>query len=327
MTCYMVAKGPPVRRRDVLKSAAGATAAVSLGGCLGDDDPDTLTYGLIQWSPYAPLELGVEQGFYEEEGVDIEFEFFEGHTQIVQAMAAGEVDVMSFNPSSIAIARSKGAEITIIGAHEPAPRGWTLDVMADSDIEEVTDLEGRQIGIADPGAATHFYTEAIADLHGIDVEVLSLGAAGIPAGLEEGDVDAGQNVVPFNAMGYDDGWLREIAEVSEELGDVLNGVYAASDQVIADGANLEGVLRGATRGVEYMVNNEEEAVDFLVNYNELPESVNQLVYEMSIQHLSTDAAMTAEDIDGALDVVQYGGVDRGDLPPTEEFFTDEFIPS
>ncbi len=102
----------------------------------------------LQWvaqAQFAGYYAAVDQGFYEDEGLDVEI--IEGGVDIVPQtqLATGAVDfAIAWVPKALA-SRDEGAEITDIG--QIYQRSGTLQVSwADSGITEPADLAGKKVG-------------------------------------------------------------------------------------------------------------------------------------------------------------------------------------
>ncbi len=124
----------------------------------GDDDDDGAAGGggedltevrlQLQWvtqSQFAGYFAAVDQGFYEEEGLDVEI--LEGAVDIVpqQVLASGGAEfAIAWVPKAL-VSREEGADIVDIA--QVFQRSGTLEVTwADSGLETIEDLAGRRVG-------------------------------------------------------------------------------------------------------------------------------------------------------------------------------------
>jgi NitT/TauT family transport system substrate-binding protein len=153
------------RSRILLRLLAVALALGLIAAACGDDDDDTSADGgsdgtsapsgdltkvklQLQWftqAQFAGYFAAIEEGYYEELGLDVEI--VEGGVDIVPAtqLASGAVDfALSWVPKVLA-SREQGAEVTNIS--QVFQRSGTLQVSwADDGISDPADLEGKKVG-------------------------------------------------------------------------------------------------------------------------------------------------------------------------------------
>jgi NitT/TauT family transport system substrate-binding protein len=153
------------RSRILLRLLAVALALGLVAAACGDDDDDTSADGgsdgtsapsgdltkvklQLQWftqAQFAGYFAAIEEGYYEELGLDVEI--VEGGVDIVPAtqLASGAVDfALSWVPKVLA-SREQGAEVTNIS--QVFQRSGTLQVSwADDGISDPADLEGKKVG-------------------------------------------------------------------------------------------------------------------------------------------------------------------------------------
>jgi NitT/TauT family transport system substrate-binding protein len=153
------------RSRILLRLLAVALALGLIAAACGDDDDDTSADGgsdgtsapsgdltkvklQLQWftqAQFAGYFAAIEEGYYEELGLDVEI--VEGGVDIVPAtqLASGAVDfALSWVPKVLA-SREQGAEVTNIS--QVFQRSGTLQVSwADDGISDPADLGGKKVG-------------------------------------------------------------------------------------------------------------------------------------------------------------------------------------
>ncbi len=153
------------RRAWLSVGALGIAAALVLTGCGGSsDDEETADAGSsadsgggadltpvklqLQWTTQAQFSgyyAALDQGYYEDEGLDVEILPSGGDIVPQDALANGEVDYAIAWVPKVLGSIEQGAEITDVA--QIFERSATLQVsFADSGIESVEDLEGKTIG-------------------------------------------------------------------------------------------------------------------------------------------------------------------------------------
>jgi len=131
------------------KVMMAAALAAGLGGMAqadGDANEVTLQLQWVTQSQFAGYYVALDQGFYEEEGLDVTI--LSGGPDIAppQVLAGGGADVMlNWMPSALA-AREKGLPVVNI-AQPFKTSGLMLTCWKDTGIENVEDFRGKTIGV------------------------------------------------------------------------------------------------------------------------------------------------------------------------------------
>lgn len=143
---------------------------------------------------YAPLYIGRELGFFEEEGLEVNLESGAGSSEAVQLLIAGQGEFALAGVEALMVAIDGGADVS--GAYELYSRpSFGLVVPADSGITDVAELEGKTIGITDlAGGEVPVVVGLLTDA-GVavaDVEIVPVGdqTPSIVEALESGRIDA-----------------------------------------------------------------------------------------------------------------------------------------
>jgi len=213
-------------------AAAAAAGALVLSGCSAssDDGDDAASdSGLtpvklqLQWltqAQFAGYYAAVAEGYYEDEGLDVEI--LQGGGDIVpqDALAAGDVDyAISWVPKVLGSIEN-GANITNVA--QIFERSATLQVsFADQDITSAADLGGKTIGSWGYGNEWELY--AGLNKAGVTDDVTVVSQNFDMNALLSGDIDAAQ------AMTY-----NEYAQLLETVDPATGELYTADDFNVID---------------------------------------------------------------------------------------------
>ena len=267
-----------------LLAAACALAALALlaAGC-GEDDPDRFVVSL-DWFPnadHAGLYAAQAQGFFEDEGLDVELNFGGNPEDPPKFVARDTVDLaISYQPDVI-LARAEGIPITAVGAIVNVPLN-SIQTLESSGITDPAQLAGKRIGY--PGIPSNeVYLETILRRSGVEggldaVELINVGFDLGPS-LYAGKVDAtigtywNVEAVQGEMLGYPVNVLH-IEDYGVPAYDEL--VFIASETGVREKGDLiERFLRAVVRGHEYTVENPEAAIDAVAVAN--PEMERELI--------------------------------------------------
>jgi NitT/TauT family transport system substrate-binding protein len=213
-------------------AATAAVGALVLSGCsAGEPEPasDSGSSGLtavklqLQWltqAQFAGYYAAAAEGYYEDEGLDVEI--IQGGGDIVpqDALANGDVDyAISWVPKVLGSIEN-GAEITNVA--QIFERSATLQVsFADQDITSAADLAGKTIGSWGYGNEWELY--AGLNKAGVTDEVTVVSQSFDMNALLSGDIDAAQ------AMTY-----NEYAQLLETENPETGELYTADDFNVID---------------------------------------------------------------------------------------------
>lgn len=252
-------------RRFATFSAIGLTAALALSACSaptetegeGSDELTPITLQL-QWLPqgqFAGYFAAVDQGYFEEAGLDVEIIPSGGDIVPQDALANGDVDYAIAWVPKVLGSIEAGANVTNIA--QIFQRSGTLQVAwADSGIESVADFEGKKIGSWGFGNEWEIFAAMAAEgLDSTTVEIITQDF-NMNAFLA-GDIDAAQ------AMTY-----NEYAQVLESVNPDTGELYTADDLNVISyeetvGAMLQDAIWADTERLESDAEYQETTVAFL----------------------------------------------------------------
>ena len=287
------------------------TSALALGLATGAASADEVTLQL-QWvtqAQFAGYYVALENGYYEEEGLDVTIQPGGPDIAPPQVLAGGGADVMlNWMPSALA-ARERG--LPVVNIAQPFARsGLMLTCWADAGISEPADLAGHTIGV-------WFF--------GNEYPFLSwMSQLGIPTDGSEGGVTVlqqGFNVDPLlqrqadciSTMTYNEYWQVIDAGVSPDdlvtfkyedqgVATLEDGMWVLeenlSDPEFVD--RMARFVRASMRGWDWAEENPEDAAMIVLDYDETGAQTE----EHQVRMMGEIALLTAGS-DGRLDEAAY----------------------
>ncbi|MCP2638002.1 ABC transporter substrate-binding protein [Microbacterium sp. HD4P20] len=258
-------------RRVLATGAFALSAAVLLAGCAGGGDGDPTDAGgggdageltpvklQLQWLPQAQFAgyfAAIDQGFFEEEGLEVEIIPSGGDIVPQDALANGDVDFAIAWVPKVLGSIEAGANLTDIA--QIFQRSGTLQVSwADSGIDSVADFEGKTIGSWGFGNEWEIFA-AMAD-EGLDSTTVQIITQDFNMNaFLQGDIDAAQ------AMTY-----NEYAQLLETVNPETGELYQPEDFNVISyedtaGAMLQDAIWADTERLESDEEYAETAVAFL----------------------------------------------------------------
>ena len=215
---------------------------------------------------YAPLYLAQENGYFAEEGLNVEF-YYAAAADIVKNVAAGNVEFGFPNADAVVAAKAQGIPVKVV--HTTYQEGLGAIIFgSDSGISTPADLKGKKVAVTSLGSANYFQLQAAMESEGLsidDVQVEIVGTGAILTALTEGQVDAivfsKLRTIELNNSGY------AASEITcDQFLPSFGNVLVAGDQLIAeDPETVDGFCRALNKAIEYIIDGHvEEAVDMSI---------------------------------------------------------------
>ncbi|WP_106746544.1 ABC transporter substrate-binding protein [Yoonia maritima] len=304
------------------KLMMAAALAAGLGSAASADDEVTLQLQWVTQAQFAGYYVALDQGFYEEEGLDVTI--LPGGPDIAppQVLAGGGADVMlNWMPSALS-AREKGLPVVNI-AQPFKTSGLMLTCWKDTGIESVEDFRGKTIGV-------WFF--------GNEYPFLSwMSQAGIPTdGGEEGVtvLKQGFNVDPLlqrqadciSTMTYNEyGQVLDAGVSPDELVTFLyedQGVATLEDGMYVLEDNLEDpafvdkmtrFVRASMKGWKWAEENAEDAAGIVLDNDETGAQTEaaqvRMMGEIAKLTAGSNGALDPADYQRTVDTLLAGGSD------------------
>jgi NitT/TauT family transport system substrate-binding protein len=184
---------------------------------------DTVTTGLIG-SPNAvgwPWYIGIQKGFFTEQGISLDLIYVPTAPGLVQQLAAGSLDIAGDVGMVEPIhAVEKGAPVALLRI---VGQVSAYEMLAKPSIASIKDLKGKTICIGGLIDINRVYLERIMQANGLkdgDYDITVIGnTAGRFAALKSGAIDATMLAPPVNFFAEDAGF-RNIGMINDYAGDM-----------------------------------------------------------------------------------------------------------
>lgn len=260
----------------------------------GSGEMTEVNVGVIPIADVAPLFLGREKGFFEEEGIALETHFAQGGAAIVPSVASGEYEFGFSNVVSMMIANTKGLPLRIVSQGVQGPKeasgSWSgLVVAGDGPVEEPTDLEGRKVGVLTLDNIGHLVSMVNLAERGVDVskvDFVEVPPSEMPLAVSSGKVAGVGIVEPFLTQATSDG-ARVLAPSYYDIAPNLTvATYFSSAPYIQENDEVvAGFVRAMERSLDYAASHPDEAREIIPTYTEIP---SEVVAEIQLPQWSSD---------------------------------------
>ena len=174
------------------RRSAAAIAVLVLSAALswaaGPVDKVRLAIGYIPHVQFTPLYVGIDKGFYRDEGIDLELDFGFQY-DVFSLLAAGKIDVGLSDSDQLVIAGSKDLGLQAIFQYY---QKYPVSIVAKADtIRTAADLKGRKIGTPEMSGSSWIGLQLFLRKYGLEksVQVEKIGYTQEPT-LLSGRADA-----------------------------------------------------------------------------------------------------------------------------------------
>jgi NitT/TauT family transport system substrate-binding protein len=233
---------------------AGAAALPVLGNPALANTP--MKVGALRFTSHSPSFIAFERGYFAEEGLNVEFEFFEAAQPMAVAIASGDADyaVTAISGGLISLAE-KGATKVIGGAlsEEKGIDGQKIlasNAAFQAGLTSPAALGGKRFAVTQAGSSFHYMGSKVAKAEGVEVEFVPLQKVGAIIGaLKSGQVDA-WSIVPNIAKPLaGSGAVHIIGDVADYISNYqVTTVFTSADNAANERAQTEAFLRAYSRG-------------------------------------------------------------------------------
>ncbi|MEV7692729.1 ABC transporter substrate-binding protein [Microbacterium sp. NPDC089189] len=268
-------------------AAAGTMCTAALAGCspsgseaesAGSDETRTINVAVLPTSNMAAVYLGVQEGFFADEGLELNMTTVGGGAEMIAGLQAESFDFVVAGYVPIFAAAANGLPLAIISANDvggatPDEEWQALVVGADSSAQSAEDLEGAKIGVNALKGVAEATIRASLQEQGVDdttVQFVEIPFSEVPAALSNGTVDAAFGSEPFITTTLGDGG-RIIDTPSFNLGENFpNGAWATSAQLAERDPELVDRFTAAiTESLAYAADNDDAVRAILPTYTAL----------------------------------------------------------
>jgi NitT/TauT family transport system substrate-binding protein len=209
-------------------------------------------------------------GWFEEEGLDVVWEFSSGSSAAIQLLLAGNADIINSNAEPIFTTRNEGNPVVAFMAVK-GRSGYAIGVLPDSPIQSLEDCEGKIIGVSSLGSGAVPIISGELGKLGLEQDVdYTLVAAGSGAqgatALTSGQVDA---------LGLWDATYAVIENQGVEMRyidlPILDNLapfsMVATEDFIAENPEVvRGFARAVVKGFRWSLENPEAMVELFYYY-------------------------------------------------------------
>jgi len=253
------------------------------------------------------LRLGVQKGFFRDEGLDVSLRIVFGGPEIAAEYDSGRLPIGELGTPPGLTALAKGARFKIVGSS--VRRGAVQYFVAHPRFADWPDLIGSTIGVLSRGSCSDWYTREVLKHHGLDPQTdLTIRGLGsrypdVLKLLADRTLDGAMISEPNVTVGEEAGlfkvWLgmNKLDFVPRMQWSI---VVANSDVLARDPEMIAAVLRGCRRSYRYAAEHRDEWADFGAHYFNIPRQTMMKSIEREFADLHFDCDIDREGLEAAI---------------------------
>jgi NitT/TauT family transport system substrate-binding protein len=317
-----------------------ALALLPLAAQAQQRDKAVLLLNWYNYGEHAPFYLGLVNGLYAKENIDLEIQEGRGSGPTVQAVAAGSAAFGYADTGVVVRAAMRGAPVQMVGVMiQTSP--MAVMGFAEKNIKQPVDLKGKTIAMTPGGAVDQMFT-AFAKATGLkesDYKVVAGDATtkrnaviNSQADLTTGHIND-QNLFIEDATGKK---VSVIRYADHGVNPLNNGIVVRKELLTSNADLVKRFMRASTAAAEQAKANPQAAVDALLKMNAKAGKPEILLagWKETAPLLNSKATagqkpfrIADQDVkDTVALLVEYGGLEPAAKGKESEFYTNAYLP-
>ncbi len=273
------------------------------------EGPAPIRIGYIPISDNAQMYVAIEQGYFQQEGLNVELRSMSGGPRIIEAlvsMGSEKIDIGYSNVVSIIAARAQGFPVVAIAGgpiETPGRPTHAVLVRADSAIKSVKDLQGKTLAVNALRNIDHIMLLRYLEAGGVDTAGIKLVEVPFPQMenvLLTSTVDAAATIEPFMTFAL----KRDSIRVLDHHYAVVEprtvvGSYLTTEQWL--GSNQDSARRFVAalgKATEFIRSDQQATRRMLVKYTQVDAETTAAMQltEFQEQHQASDIQRWIEEM-------------------------------
>ena len=277
-----------------------------------------LEYGIPTDKESPLLRLGIERGFFRDEGFDLQLKTIFGGPEIARAYDSGALKIGEIGSPPAITAIAHGSRFRIVASN--AKRRAVQYFVAAPTIRDWRDLRGKSAAALSIGSCSYWFMREVLQSHGLnpdaDVNIVGLGPR-YPQVVDlfrSGELSGAVLSEPNVSIGEEAGAFRVMQALTDAAycPDMQWGLVVAGPDTIAREPELiRAVLRASRKSYRYAAEHPDEWVDFGAKHFGITRETMQRSIDREIAGLHFDGEVDMPGLQQAIDLqVRLGAIEK-----------------
>lgn len=261
--------------------APSATTAGS-SGASSNAKTVTVSVGVLPIADVAPLYLGIKQGFFAQQHLDVVPHSLQGGAAVASAVVGGSLQFGFGATANLVLAKSHNLPLQFIAngdqAAADASGAWSgILVSGSSSITSISQLAGKTIAANALQGQNQLALDTILIRNGVkpsSVHVVALPFPTMPSALESGQVQAVTEVEPFvSAIKAKGGRMLSPLFEGALPSEIVAGYFASTKEIQSDPGLVQRFVTALNQSLDYAEANPAAARAIIPTYTSIPAAV------------------------------------------------------
>jgi NitT/TauT family transport system substrate-binding protein len=279
----------------MVTGCASSPPNLTPGAGSGDGELTTirLPMGFIPNVQFAPFYVSVEQGYFREAGIEIEFDYsFE--TDGIALVGSNNLQFSIASAEQILLARAQGLPVVYVMNWW---QGFPVGVVAKTEqgIKTPQDLPGKRVGIPGTFGASYVGLRALLSAAGLSESDITLDSIGFNAveaiatdQVQASVIYVNNEPIQLQAQGYQ----VDVIRVNDYVDLSSNGLVTNEITLAENPQLVRAMVAAILQGIEFTLNNPDQAYEickkYVENLAQADQEVQRAVLEASIEFWRND---------------------------------------
>jgi ABC-type nitrate/sulfonate/bicarbonate transport system substrate-binding protein len=265
------------------------------------------------------LLIANREGYYKEEGLNVEFLSIRGEIAIRTALA-GEVDFFT-NAGSALAAAARNVPVKILAVFQDKP-GW--DLIAQPNIKSISQLRGSTIAIMSPEGSLAVVTREILRKNGMDpakdanLVVMGGDDVRLPA-MKAKAIQASLFNATASVRAQKDGFVK-LASASEYATTLQGGLATTEEKIRQHPSRIAKFLRGSLKGLQFYINKRDASVKHMMEFLKMNDrEMAAAIYDLEAKLIVRDGASEEKVLQPMIDEIKRATKTQRDMKVNDVF--------
>ncbi len=306
-------------------AACGSDAGTAPQAAAGTVEDPTITIAVPASLNGLSAHVAADQGQFDAAGLTAEFVAVNAASEVVPAMLSKQVDIGMVDVTTTTIAVSKNVPIVAVAPNSVAAppkdgRGYgNLLVAEDSDLTDLSQLEGRTVGLSGLQSQAWVDIRTVIDEAGADsskVEFVEIPGPRALGALVQGQVDVAAIAEPRAGMAVQEEPVRILAATENPLIGTPSYMFVVSKEYLAKNPGTVAAFEKAILAANAATNSDRAmAEQVAAGFTEVPAEV----LASSVFPTFGEEPLTADQLKDPIQrTIDYGLVTEADAPTPAE---------
>ena len=265
------------------------------------------------------LIIANKEGYYKEEGINVEFLSIRGEIAI-RTTLAGEIDFFT-NAGSALAAVARNVPVKILAVLQDKP-GW--DLIALPNIKSIAQLRGQTVAIMSPEGSLAVVTREILRKNGLDptkdASLVVMGGDDVrfPA-LKAKAIQATLFNTAASLRAQKDGFVK-LASAGEYVNTIQGGLATSDEKIKQQPAKIARFMRASLKGVAFYLTKRDAAIKYSMEILKLKDrDMASAIYDEEVRLTVRDGVSDAKILQPIIDEMKAATKTQRDMKFADVF--------